>query len=131
MLPGQLDSLRAVAWIAGILLLVLFVGAIFFAWKGREGIAFILTGGSIAMCAVMIFAQLYPGLGFDNTGLKVPLDITTASSSPTTLTLMTVAAAILVPIVLLYQIWTYTVFRRRLGVENIPDDADEPVVVGG
>ena len=45
MLPGQLDSLRAVAWIAGILLLVLFVGAIYFVWKGREGIAFILTGG--------------------------------------------------------------------------------------
>ena len=131
MLPGQLDSLRAVAWIAGILLLVLFVGAIFFVWKGREGIAFILTGGAIAMCAVMIFAHLYPGLGFDNTGLKVVLDITTASSSPTTLTLMTVAAAILVPIVLLYQIWAYTVFRRRLGVENIPDDVDEPVVVGG
>src|SRR5664280_382973 len=103
----------------------------YFVWKGREGIAFILTGGSIAMCAVMIFAHLYPGLGFDNTGLKVVLDITTASSSPTTLTLMTVAAAILVPIVLLYQIWTYTVFRRRLGGENIPDDADEPVVVGG
>ena len=59
------------------------------------------------------------------------LDITTASSSPTTLLLMTVAAAILVPIVLLYQIWTYTVFRSRLGVDNIPDDVDEPVVVGG
>src|SRR5450759_4403696 len=136
MLPGQLDSLRAVAWVAGILLLVLFVGAIFFAWKGREGTAFILTGGTIAMCAVMIFAHLYPGLGFDNTGLKVPLDITTASSSPTTLTLMTVAAAILVPIVLLYQIWTYTVFRRRIGIQNIPDDVDgaddtEPVAVGG
>jgi cytochrome d ubiquinol oxidase subunit II len=131
MLPGQLDSLRAVAWIAGVLLLVAFVCAIFFVWKGREGIAFILTGAAIAMCAVMIFAHLYPGLGFDNTGLKVVLDITTASSSPTTLTVMTVAAAIFVPIVLGYQIWTYTVFRRRLGVENIPDDVDEPVVVGG
>jgi cytochrome d ubiquinol oxidase subunit II len=42
-----------------------------------------------------------------------------------------VAAAILVPIVLLYQIWAYWVFRRRLGVENIPDDAETPVVVGG
>jgi cytochrome d ubiquinol oxidase subunit II len=61
----------------------------------------------------------------------VALDITTASSSPTTLTLMTVAAAILVPIVLLYQIWAYTVFKRRIGVENIPDDAETPVVVGG
>jgi cytochrome d ubiquinol oxidase subunit II len=83
------------------------------------------------MVAVMIFAQLFPGLGFDNTGLKVPLDITTAASSETTLTLMTVAAGILVPIVLLYQIWAYWVFRRRLGVENIPDDAETLAVVGG
>jgi len=49
---------------------------------------------------------------------------------------MTVAAGILVPIVLLYQIWTYTVFRRRIGIQNIPDDVDgaddtEPVAVGG
>ncbi len=130
-LPGQLDSLRTVAWIAGLLGLVLFVGAIYFIWKGREGIAFILTGTTIAMVAVMIFAQLFPGLGFNNTGLTVMLDITTASSSPTTLTVMTIAAAIFVPIVLLYQIWAYTVFRRRLGVENIPDEVDEPVVVGG
>jgi cytochrome d ubiquinol oxidase subunit II len=138
-LPGQLDSLRLVAWIAGLLGLVLFVAAVFFVWKGREGLAFILTGATIAMVAVMIFAQLFPGLGFDNTGLYptptnpavVPLDINTAASSPRTLTLMTWAAGILVPIVLLYQIWAYTVFKRRLGVENIPDDAETPVVVGG
>jgi cytochrome d ubiquinol oxidase subunit II len=131
LLPGQLDGLRALSWIAGILLLVLFVAAIYFVWKKREGIAFILTSGAIAMAAVMIFAQLYPGLGFDNTGLKVPLDITTAASSQLTLTIMTIAAVIFVPIVLAYQIWAYTVFRRRLGVENIPDDVPEPVVVGG
>ena len=130
-LPGQLDSLRLVSWIAGLLGLVLFVAAVFFVWKGNEGLAFILTSTTIAMVAVMIFAQLFPGLGFDNTGLKVPLDITTAASSETTLTLMTVAAAILVPIVLLYQIWAYWVFRRRLGVENIPDDAENLAVVGG
>ncbi len=130
-LPGQLDSLRAVSWVAGLLALVLFVGAVLVVRRGREGIAFILTGATIALVGVMIFAQLYPGLGFNNTGLQAPLDITTASSSPTTLTLMSVAAAILVPVVLLYQIWAYTVFRRRLGVENIPDDAPEPVAVGG
>ncbi|MHB1009521.1 MAG: cytochrome d ubiquinol oxidase subunit II [Propionibacteriaceae bacterium] len=130
-LPGQLDSLRTVSWVAGLAGLVLFVAAVFVVWKGREGLAFILTGATIALVAVMIFAQLYPGLGFNNTGLATPLDITTASSSPTTLTLMTWAAAILVPVILGYQIWAYTVFRRRLGVENIPDDVEEPVVVHG
>ncbi|MBI4899250.1 MAG: cytochrome d ubiquinol oxidase subunit II [Actinobacteria bacterium] len=130
-LPGQLDSLRMVSWVAGLLGLVAFVAAVLVVRKGREGIAFILTGTTIALVGVMIFAQLYPGLGFNNTGLQAPLDITTASSSPTTLTLMSIAAAILVPVVLAYQIWAYSVFRRRLGVENIPDESGEPVAVVG
>jgi cytochrome bd ubiquinol oxidase subunit II len=130
-LPGQLDSLRMVSWVAGLLALVAFVAAVLVVRKGREGIAFILTGTTIALVGVMIFSQLYPGLGFNNTGLQVPLDLTTASSSPTTLTLMSIAAAILVPVVLAYQIWAYSVFRRRLGVENMPDEPGEPVAVVG
>jgi cytochrome d ubiquinol oxidase subunit II len=44
---------------------------------------------------------------------------------------MTIAACIFVPIVLAYTAWVYTVFRRRLGVENIPDDEPaEPALAG-
>ncbi len=43
------------------------------------------------------------------------LTVDNASSSPYALKVMTIAALILVPIVLLYQGWTYYVFRRRLG----------------
>jgi len=46
------------------------------------------------------------------------LTIYTASSTPYTLRLMTIVAAIFVPIVLLYQGWTYWVFRERVGREQ-------------
>jgi cytochrome d ubiquinol oxidase subunit II len=43
------------------------------------------------------------------------LTIRNAASSPYTLQVMTIVAAIFVPVVLAYQIWTYWVFRRRIG----------------
>ena len=51
------------------------------------------------------------------------LTVDNASSADYTLTVMTVVAAVLIPIILLYQAWTYHVFRARLGGE----DAGSPV----
>ena len=36
---------------------------------------------------------------------------------------MTIVALIFTPIVLIYQSWTYWVFRKRLTVAHIPEDA--------
>ncbi len=47
------------------------------------------------------------------------LTIYNASSTEYTLSIMTVAAVILVPIILGYQIWTYYIFRKRIS----PNDA--------
>ena len=45
---------------------------------------------------------------------------------------MTWVAVCFTPIVLVYQAWTYWVFRRRLRVEHIPQAApDEPVRASG
>ena len=52
------------------------------------------------------------------------LNIVTAASSETTLTIMTVAAVIFVPIVLAYQAWSYWVFHKRISTKNIPDDVE-------
>jgi cytochrome d ubiquinol oxidase subunit II len=46
------------------------------------------------------------------------LTIYNASSSPYTLTVMSVVALIFVPIVLVYQGWSYWVFRQRIGRED-------------
>jgi len=47
------------------------------------------------------------------------LTIYNAASTNTTLTVMTVVALIFTPIVLLYQGWTYWIFRRRLTRESL------------
>ena len=49
------------------------------------------------------------------------LTVTNASSSPYTLKIMTWCAGIATPIVLLYQGWTYWVFRKRIGTQHIAD----------
>ena len=43
---------------------------------------------------------------------------------------MSVAALVLVPVVVVYQLWAYKVFSRRLSTANIPDDAPEPAEAG-
>ena len=79
---------------------------------------------TILFVAIGIFLTMWPGLGFKDAAGAVdsPLNVVTAASTEGTLTVMTVAAVIFVPIVLAYTSWTYWVFRRRLGVENMPDE---------
>jgi cytochrome d ubiquinol oxidase subunit II len=48
------------------------------------------------------------------------LTVENAASSAYTLKVMTVVALVFTPLVLLYQGWTYWVFRRRIGVQHIP-----------
>jgi cytochrome d ubiquinol oxidase subunit II len=52
------------------------------------------------------------------------LTIDNASSAHYSLTVMTVVAAVLVPVILLYQAWTYHVFRARLGGEDVGNPVD-------
>ncbi|HNC94259.1 MAG TPA: cytochrome d ubiquinol oxidase subunit II, partial [Solirubrobacterales bacterium] len=49
------------------------------------------------------------------------MSLNMASSTNYTLTVMTVVAGLLVPVVLLYQGWTYWVFRHRLSAEGFGD----------
>ncbi|MBK8447363.1 MAG: cytochrome d ubiquinol oxidase subunit II [Micropruina sp.] len=116
-----------------ILMLVAAAGLVF-AWlmvkREADGWAFIGTAVSIVVIAIGIFLRMFPDLGFDNSAAETPLNIVTASATPLTLTIMTWAAGVFVPIVLGYQAWSYWVFRRRLSVANIPDEAKEAEPVG-
>ncbi|MEV4840782.1 cytochrome d ubiquinol oxidase subunit II [Nonomuraea sp. NPDC049486] len=81
--------------------------------RGRDGWAF--TGSALAIAALVaalftaLFPNVMPALDPANS-----LTITNAASSPYTLTVMTWVAVIFTPVVLVYQGWTYWVFRRRL-----------------
>ncbi len=82
--------------------------------RGWMGWAFILTGLSILLSVATIFLILFPRVMISSLNPEWSLTIYNASSSPYTLTVMTIVALIFVPIVLLYQGWTYWVFRKRI-----------------
>ena len=75
---------------------------------------------AIVAAVVLIFGSMYPDVmpAFDPAN---SLTVTNASSTDYTLTVMTWVAAFLTPLVLLYQGWTYWVFRKRISADRIPD----------
>ncbi|MFW7415577.1 cytochrome d ubiquinol oxidase subunit II [Demequina sp. SO4-18] len=88
---------------------------------GRYGIAFTGNAVAIAFAVVLIFGSLYPDVMPSSTDPAFSLTVQNASSTDYTLTVMSWVAVILTPVVLIYQGWTYWVFRRRLSAENIPE----------
>ncbi len=85
----------------------------------RIGWGFIFSGLTILLTTVAFFLGLFPRLMVSNLNPAWSLTIHNASSSPYTLKLMTVAAFILVPIVLAYQAWSYWVFRQRISGKHL------------
>jgi cytochrome d ubiquinol oxidase subunit II len=80
----------------------------------RTGWAFITGSLTIIFASAMIFAGLYPRILISSLDPAFSLTITNAASSPYTLKVMSIVAAIFIPIVVLYQAWTYWIFRKRL-----------------
>jgi len=85
----------------------------------RDGWAFIMTAVAIATTVFTVFLTLFPRVMISSTNPNFSLTIYNASSSPYTLTVMTIVALIFVPIVLLYQGWTYYVFRQRVSRQTL------------
>lgn len=78
-------------------------------WRRREGWAFAATATAIALTSASVFAELR----------VAPLDgltLAEAASGPYTMTMLTWIGLIALPFVLLYQGWTYWVFRKRVSL---------------
>ncbi|OOL31090.1 cytochrome C oxidase assembly protein [Rhodococcus rhodochrous] len=86
----------------------------------REGWAFVFTTVAIVGTVVLLFGSLFPNVMPSTLGDSLSLTIENASSSPYTLKVMTWAAVIVTPVVLIYQGWTYWVFRQRISTKHIP-----------
>jgi cytochrome d ubiquinol oxidase subunit II len=86
----------------------------YFIHKGREGWAFSMTMITIAAAIITLFMILYPDVMISTLDPAYSLTIYNAASSPYTLQVMTIVALIFVPIVLLYQGWTFWIFRKRV-----------------
>jgi cytochrome d ubiquinol oxidase subunit II len=92
--------------------------------RRRSGAAFTCTGAGTVLLVVTLFTSLYPRVMVSSTDFAWSLTVESAASSSYALKVMSVAALVLTPIVLLYQGWTYYVFRQRVGGE--PTILDEP-----
>ncbi|MGW3960267.1 cytochrome d ubiquinol oxidase subunit II [Amycolatopsis sp. NPDC005003] len=120
--------LSVVQWRAGTLWTLLAFGisaaAAAVAWlrlrADRDGQAFAALGVVIAGAAVVMFGSLFPNVLPSTLDAANTLTIEGAASSPYTLTVMTWVAVFGAPAVLIYQGWTYWVFRKRIGTQHIP-----------
>jgi cytochrome d ubiquinol oxidase subunit II len=108
-LPGIVPAAAAIVAAAAAVLLVR---------RRRELQAFLATGGAIVLALVTLFVSLYPRVMVSSSSFADSLTVQNASSAHYSLTVMTVVAVILTPIILLYEAWTYHVFRARLGREQ-------------
>jgi len=97
--------------------------AVLFALRRRSGWAFAMTGLATILWVVTVFTSLYPRVMVSSTDFANSLTVSSAASAHYTLAVMSVVAVIFVPIVLLYQGWTYYVFKARVGGEAHPEPA--------
>ena len=82
---------------------------------GRSALAFVLTAAGAFLVVATIFTSLYPRVMVSSTSFSNSLTIDSASSAHYTLAVMSVVALIVAPVVLLYQAWTYHIFKARIG----------------
>jgi cytochrome d ubiquinol oxidase subunit II len=98
---------------------VLWLSGLFAVLKVREGWAFIFSAGTIATFVSTLFYALYPRVMPSSLGSQFDLTITNASATENTLTVMSWVAVVMTPLVLVYQGWTYWVFRKRVSASQI------------
>jgi cytochrome bd ubiquinol oxidase subunit II len=112
---------------------VALLGAVWAAFRGREGWAFTGTAITLALAVATLFGDLWPNVLPSSTSPAFSLTVVNASSAHYTLTVMTWVALIFTPVVLAYQGWTYWVFRKRLTRADVGEAGavSPPAPVGG
>lgn len=110
-----------IAWV------LLFVGAVALVVsmvagaQGKEGLSFIALGVLLVAGVAAIFTAVFPVVLPSTLDSAFDLTVYNASSTPYTLRLMSIVAALGIPLVLAYQAWSYWVFRKRIREEHIPE----------
>jgi cytochrome d ubiquinol oxidase subunit II len=132
---GPIALLPIVAWVIAVqliggklwpwLLVLGAVVAVVLAWtnarRGREGRAFIGLAAFLALGASAIFAAAFPVVLPSTLDHAYDLTVSNASSGDYTLGVMSVVALFGLPLVLVYQGWTYWVFRKRISEQHLPE----------
>ena len=116
---SSMPEKKGIVLILSALVAIFWLAALGMNLKGREGWAFIFSSLAIVSFVSDLFNALYPRVMPSSISKAFDLTITNASSTDYTLKTMTVVALIMTPLVLIYQGWTYWVFRKRVSADQI------------
>ena len=87
--------------------------------RGRDWWAFLSSCGAMITLMGLFGLEMYPNLVFSNSDQAHSLNIYNAASSPKTLGIMLVIAAIGVPAVLAYTVSIYWIFRGKVKLDRM------------
>lgn len=90
----------------------------YFVYKELDGWAFGSSVLSIVFTVATLFIIMFPRVMISSIDPVYSLTIYSAASSPYTLRVMSVVAVVFVPVMLLYQGWSYWIFRERITSET-------------
>ncbi len=123
-------SATPASWIGLVLAALFLVASLYLNLRGRQGLAFATHFGAIAFAVVFIFLAITPDIMRSAINPAYSLTISQGASADVTLMIMTAAAVVFVPVVLVYTIWSYKVFAKRINAEKIDPNAGlDPVKV--
>jgi cytochrome bd ubiquinol oxidase subunit II len=103
----------ATSVVAACAVAALVAGALLVA-RRREGWAFVATAVAIAATTAVLFGSLFPSVLPSLLDPAYDLTVHGAASAPYTLGILSWIGAFFLPVVVLYQSWSYWVFRRRV-----------------
>lgn len=97
------------------------LAAVLLVWRrASDGWAFTCIALVVAAVVILLFGSLYPNLVPSTLNRQWSVTIYNASSTHYTLKVMTWVTVFMAPLTVVYQAWTYWVFRQRISAERIP-----------
>jgi cytochrome d ubiquinol oxidase subunit II len=99
--------------------------------SGRDGLAFLASGATIALAILVTARSAFPVLVPSSIDLAYSLTAYNSSSSPRTLTVMLIIALVGMPLVIAYTAFIYTIFRGKVRVGAAYGEVEERRKVAG
>ncbi|MCJ7625437.1 MAG: cytochrome d ubiquinol oxidase subunit II [Anaerolineaceae bacterium] len=110
----DLMSRSSLNLILAVLALIALLAVAWFLKLRRFGIVFILTTAVTILLVLFFFVGLFPRVLISSITYQWNMTIINTASSPYALRVLSIIALIFLPLVLLYQGWSYWIFRKRI-----------------
>ena len=98
------------------------LGVKFFLMKKAYFKAWFSSAATIVFCTFFGVVGLFPNLYPSSIDPALSLTAFNASSSPLTLKIMLMVVILFIPIVVAYQVWSYTMFSKKMTEEDLSLD---------